>query len=63
MALDEKSSRRRGFRTLGVPEVVEAGTEQMASDAKEPMWPPRSPPSAGWWRLALTTMAMAFQRM
>ncbi|MCY1533915.1 hypothetical protein D9M68_692680 [compost metagenome] len=35
----------------------------LASEAKEPMWPPRSPPSGGWMRLALTTMAMAFQRM
>ncbi|MCY1378840.1 hypothetical protein D9M69_665060 [compost metagenome] len=34
----------------------------VASEANDAMWPPRSPPSAGLCLLALTTMAMAFQR-
>jgi hypothetical protein len=39
-----------------VPNIV-------ASEAKLEMWPPRSPPSSGCRRLALTTIAIAFQRM
>jgi hypothetical protein len=62
MALDVEAVATVVF-ALGMPEVVEAGAKHAGQRGKRANVTAQIAAVFGVWRLALTTMAMAFQRM